>query len=121
MNTITVSPPPECENCSYVLVKESTFPANVKLIVPMGFEAAAWKDPYSYTLCYPGEHLLQKYLPAHKIGFRQSELHGRIGFINKQLKYKLSWGTGSKVVYNDPTLAKACDVGFSGSLILRCA
>lgn len=119
MDSLTISPIQACESLAYLRLEEEAFPASAHLVVPAGYEAVVWKNPYDYTLRYPGAYPLRGDLPERRIRIGRSELTGRVGFLNKRLKYTLYWGTGTPIAYSDPELLRCNQAGFSGSLTLK--
>jgi hypothetical protein len=119
MPDFLLRPPDQCESCAYLLLDEKAFPPDATLRVPAGYEAVVWTSPDAYVLHGAGDYPLNRDLQRRRIGFGKSELVGAVGFLNKAAWYQLFWGTGPRVVYQDLTLAKPCEVGFSGSLTLR--
>ena len=114
-----IMPGIECEKNAYAQISEEEFDAGAVLSVPLGYEGIIWKNAYDFELLSAGEYQLSKYLPKEKKLFGGGKLHGKIGYVNKEISYKVEWGTGQPVVYFDKTLDRAVKVGFSGSFRVK--
>lgn len=114
-----IIPSAECEKNAYAQLYEEEFDGNSILSVPLGYSGVIWKNAYDFELLSPGEYELSKYLPKEKKLFGGGKIHGKIGYVNKEISYKVDWGTGQPVVYFDKTLDRAVKVAFSGSFRVK--